>query len=447
MKRVLIIGAGPAGLSCAYKLRNSPFEVTIVDAESTVGGLSKTIFYKGYRFDIGGHRFHTREKEVSDFWAEVFGGRFLRRQRKSRIVFNDKMLDYPLKLQSLVRSLSPWMLLRIFLSYAHAVLFNRKSVGSFQDWVVSRFGRKLFDLFFRDYTEKVWGIPCERLSASWADERIQNLSVWKAVCSVFMRMKNVRTLVDEFDYPPLGPGQFWDEVHGRIQDAGCRLLLGCAVVGIEKTSEEAWACRFSDGTTSKFSAVVSTMPLERFVEILKPTVSSEALFAARSLRHRSFVMVTLLYRDTPNPFPDNWIYVQSPKYKLGRIQNFRNWSPLMTPGEQDLSLGLEYFCDFGDQFWSLGDEELAELAKSELHSLGLAPVCSPHDYHVVRSRYAYPVYECGYEKRLGLILSELRSHDRLYFAGRGGLYQYNNQDHAILAGFQAARQLISETGG
>ncbi len=374
-RHVVIIGGGPAGLTAGYKLTEHRVPVTVLEKATLVGGLARTETYKGYRFDVGGHRFFTKSRLVQKMWVEVLGSDFLKRPRLSRIYYRRKFFDYPLKPIGALRGLGLFNGLHIVLSYLRAQLFPHRHEETFEHWVTNRFGKRLFEIFFKSYTEKVWGISCSELRAEWAAQRIKTLTLWSTLKSmVWKSSTQITTLIEQFHYPRLGPGMMWDAVKERVVEAGGEVWIQSEVVQINRTELRIDSVVVRQGGETKVlggSDFISTMPLTELIARLDPPPPAEVLSAAATLRYRDFLTVCLIV-NKKELFSDNWIYVHDPEIKVSRIQNFKNWSPDMVPGPSTSSLGLEYFCTEGDELWSTSDAELIELGKREAEQMGLA---------------------------------------------------------------------------
>jgi protoporphyrinogen oxidase len=449
--QVVIIGAGPAGLSAAHELvRKSNKRVLVLESdEQQVGGLARTCTYHGFRFDLGGHRFYTKNKEVEALWTEWLGDDFLTCQRLSRIYFDGKFFDYPIRLANVMRNLGFRQSLQILLSYTLRRIKPRRPELSFQDWVANRFGDHLFDMFFKVYTEKVWGVSCQQLSADWASQRIQNLSIPGILASSLdiLRENTVKTLIKSFHYPKLGPGMMWERVQEIVEDNGGKVLLGKKVVQIRHSNGFVQEVTTQDiyGRNDSFSGThfISSMPLRSLLLNLDPPAPLDVQTSARSLNYRDFLVVVLIIEAT-DLFPDNWIYVHDPQVRVGRIQNFRNWSPHLIPEGRSLtSLGLEYFCTEGDDLWQEDDIHLLRRGEQELRQIGLLRDQRVVDGTVMRVYKAYPIYDEDYKKHITIIRDYLAKHTiNLQVIGRNGMHRYNNQDHAVLTGLLAARNVL-----
>jgi protoporphyrinogen oxidase len=443
---VVVIGAGPAGLTAAYEIAKLGAGVSVLEKDSIVGGLARTARYKGYSFDMGGHRFFTKVPEVEQMWREVLGPEFLRRPRMSRIYYDGKFFDYPLKPWNALSRLGPYEAVRVVLSYIKWQVRPHAVEESFEHWVTNRFGRRLFLRFFRSYTEKVWGVPCTELRAEWAAQRIKDLSLRSAIVSMLIKpRRTIKTLIEEFDYPRLGPGMMWEAVTTRVRAKGGTVRLDAPVLAVHHGSGRVTGVTIDagEGRTERIEGTdfVSTMPVTELVAKLEPKAPGEVLDAATWLSYRSFLTVCLIVeRDAL--FPDNWIYIHDPDVHVGRIQNYKNWSAQMVPDATKTGLGLEYFCDEGDALWTRPDHELIEMAKRELEKIGLARVAEVSDGCVFRMAKAYPVYDSVYAHHLERVKAHLATFENLQTIGRNGLHRYNNQDHAMVTGMLAARNIL-----
>lgn len=447
---VAVIGAGPAGLTAADELAARGIPVVVFEQDRQLGGLAKTVEYKGFRFDIGGHRFFTRQQTILALWQALLGDDLLVRPRQSRILYGGRYFDYPLRLFNTLKNLGLVESGRILASYLQARLSPIRPEVSLADWVTNRFGRRLFELFFKSYTEKVWGISCNGLSAQWAAQRIRGLSLRTAALAMLLpawrRGGRLRTLTDRFYYPRLGPGMMWDALAARIVAAGGLIHPESPVVALHHDGSR--IVRLVAGWGGKrveceVAEVIATMPLRSLVRRLVPLPPPEIVAAADRLHYRDFLTVALVV-DVPDLFPDNWLYIHDETVRVGRIQNYRNWSVEMVPDRARSVLGMEYFCFAGDELWEMADEELVALAKRELVKLGLAAASRISDGTVVRMPKAYPVYDEGYEEALATIRAYLDRFRNLQAVGRNGMHRYNNMDHSMLTGLLAARNLLGE---
>jgi protoporphyrinogen oxidase len=444
-REAVVIGAGPAGLTAAYALAGEHVPVTVLEAEDQVGGLAKTVERDGYRFDLGGHRFFTKSKEVDALWHEVLGEEFLLRPRMSRIYWRGRFLDYPLRGTDVIRKLGPLELTRSSLSYLRATLKRKGGEESFEDWVSNRFGRRLFELFFRSYTEKVWGVPTTEIRAEWAAQRIKGLSFASAVKAAFLgnRDNEVKSLIGEFHYPRFGPGQMWEAMCERIIANGGSVQLGAPVERLQIENGRVVEVQTPDRTLEPWQ-VISSLPLRALVGMSRPLPPQEVVEAARGLRYRDFLTVALVI-DGEDLFPDNWIYIHEPSVNVGRIQNYRSWSPWMVPDESKACVGLEYFCFEGDELWTMDDDELISLAARELEQLGLARADRVDGGYVVRVPKAYPMYDASYAERVETIRGWLEGIDNLHQIGRNGLHRYNNSDHSSLTALRVVENIMRGT--
>jgi len=442
---VVVAGAGPAGLAAALELSRAGRPVVVVEREAEVGGLARTVERGGYRFDLGGHRFFTRIPEVRAIWDELLGADMLLRRRRSRILFRGRLLDYPVTARSALRGLGPLEGGRILASYLRARLAPRRPEATLADWLVNRFGARLFETFFRPYTEKVWGRRCEEIGAQWAAQRIRGLSLRAALADMLRRGSGgQRTLATEFRYPRLGPGMLWERMRAGIEASGGRFLMAHRLARVRHAGGRVREVELdgpSGRTTLPAAQLVSTIPLRDIVAALDPALPAPVAEAAASLRYRDFLVVALVLEGA-DPFPDTWLYLHDPELRAGRAQNFRAWSPELVPEQGRACLGMEYFCSAGDELWRLPDGELVALAVAELGQLGLGAPGPLLAGHVVRVREAYPVYDGAFAERVATIGRGLAPIGNLQVAGRNGLHRYDNMDQALQSGLLAARNLL-----
>ncbi len=452
-KRTVIVGAGPAGLTAAAELTGSGYEVTVLEADKDyVGGISRTVRYKDFRFDIGGHRFFSKNASIVAWWKARLPDDFLSVRRQSRIFYGGRFYDYPLRPANALRNLGVFKSTACVISYLRRRVFPVKPEVTFEDWVTNRFGDRLFETFFKTYTEKVWGMPCSEISADWASQRIKGLSLKEAVLGAFRAQGSgngvIKTLIDEFQYPRLGPGMMWERTRDDLADAGIRVRMGRKVTEIHRHHGRVGFMRTVDasGKMEDWEAdeFIVSMPLRDCVLALRPGLSEEACVAARGLRYRDFLTVALIV-EAEDLFPDNWIYIHDATVSVGRIQNFNNWSSEMVGRPGVSCLGLEYFCNEGDSLWESSDEALLALAKSEIGKVGLARPESVIDGCVVRMEKAYPVYDGEYVERVNTIRQGLSVLQNLQVAGRNGMHKYNNQDHSMMTGILAAQRIQGGT--
>src|SRR5438128_9045293 len=451
--KVAIIGAGPAGLTAGYLLSKEGIKVTILEADPVyVGGISRTATYNGFHFDIGGHRFFSKSKAVEDLWTEILPNDMLVRPRSSRIFYGGKFFSYPLKPFEALLKLGIFKSVLCVLSWLKARLFPIRAPRNFEEWVSNQFGKRLFNTFFKSYTEKVWGMSCKEISADWAAQRIKGLSLSSAVLRALLprrkpRGEVIKTLIDSFRYPRKGPGMMWEACAEKVRARGGRVLMGAAVAELaHDRSASRWTVVASrEGTRDQLVAehVVSSIPLRSLARMLRPRLSQRALEAAEALRYRDFLTVMLVLKDAKR-FDDNWIYIHDPGVKVGRIQNFKSWSPEMVPDPALCCYGLEYFCFEGDGLWSSSHADLLALAAGELERVGLATRSEVLDGCVVRQPKAYPVYDASYAANVEVIRRELKDRfPTLHVTGRNGMHKYNNQDHSMMTALLTVENIVA----
>jgi protoporphyrinogen oxidase len=449
---VLIIGGGPAGLTAAVELCKQGVPVTVLEKDKLVGGIARTESYKGYHFDIGGHRFFTKIGEVEQFWKDLLGPDFITRPRISRIFYEGKFFDYPLKAFNALANLGLLTSVDVVLSYLHSQLFPYPREDTFEEWVSNRFGKKLYNIFFKTYTEKVWGIPCSEIRAEWAAQRIKGLNlpvaVWNAIFGPVGGKGAITTLIEQFEYPRLGPGMMWAKAAEFVCQRGSTVLMETDAVQLKHADGRVTeVIAHSNGAAHAQrltgAHVISSMPISELIQKLDPPPPPAVLAAARGLTYRDFLTVVLIVQQ-PQLFPDNWIYIHSPEVRVGRIQNFKNWSPEMAPDPAMTSLGLEYFCTEGDDLWQMTDADLIELGKREMEQIGLVRASDVVDGTVVRQLKAYPVYNGTYAGYLQTLKDYLATFSNLQTVGRNGLHKYNNQDHSMLTAMLAVRNVLGE---
>jgi protoporphyrinogen oxidase len=446
---IAIIGAGPAGLTIGYLLAKKGFAVTVLEGTDMVGGISQTARYKGYRFDIGGHRFFTKIAPVQALWEELLGDDFIDVPRLSRIHYSGKYFNYPLKAMNALMGLGPINAARIILSYLKVKMYPSPVEETFEQWVSNRFGKRLYEIFFKTYTEKVWGIPCTEIRAEWAAQRIQGLSLARAILNATAlnrRSNTIKSLIDTFKYPRLGPGQMWEMAADRIQELGGRVLMKHWVHRVELQDGRAKGVVAKSplgDVRIKADHVISTTDIRSLVRAFGEQAPEKAQQAAEGLRYRDFLVVALML-DKDKLFPDNWIYVHTPGVKVGRIQNFNNWSAAMVPDAGRTCLGLEYFCFEGDGLWASSDEDLRALAAKELEALGLAKASDVVDGAVVRMPKAYPIYDSEYRGHLDRVRAFIDRIPNLHTVGRNGMHKYNNQDHSMYTAMLTLENMLGQ---
>ena len=453
--KAVIVGAGPAGLTAAYELSKQQTPVVVLESDAQyVGGISRTVNYKDFRFDIGGHRFFSKSREVEELWTEIAGDDMLQRPRSSRIYYRGQFYTYPLKPFEALSKLGVVESVRCVLSFLAARLRPVRDPRTFEDWVSNQFGKRLFRIFFKTYTEKVWGMSCNEISADWAAQRIKGLSLASVVKHALFarapkdRKRVVKTLIDTFRYPRQGPGMMWEACAEKVRQLGGKILLGRKVVGCRFDSgQNCWivTARNANGDLEEYRAehLVSSMPIRELVAQIDPQLPPAALEAARALRYRDFLTVGLIVRDRGR-FNDNWIYIHDPSVQVGRVQNYKSWSPEMVPDDLHCSYGLEYFCFEGDGLWTMKDSELIALAKREIQQVNLAASDDVVDGCVIRQPKAYPVYDDAYQKHVDTIRTALEQNcPTLHLVGRNGMHKYNNQDHAMMTALLTARNILA----
>jgi protoporphyrinogen oxidase len=445
---VVIIGAGPAGLTAAYQLVKAGRRSTVLEADSVVGGISRTVERDGWRFDIGGHRFFTKVRPVAELWHEILPDEeFMLRPRMSRILYRGKFYDYPLRASNALRNLGVLEALRCVLSYLWARVRPPAHQDMYEGWLAARFGWRLYRHFFKTYTERVWGHPPSEMPADWAAQRVKNLSLASAIVNALLpkrNQKDITSLIEEFEYPKLGPGMMWERCREQVEAAGTKVVLDTAVSAIRLADGRAVSVlASSDGAQTEYStsAVISSMPLSALITGMDPPPPARVLRAAQDLTYRDFLTVALVVPAEAG-FPDNWIYIHDPEVQVGRIQNFGSWSPYMVK-EGRTCLGLEYFVFEGDRMWTKPDEALVAQAKAELAYLRLVDPARVEAGYVVRMPKAYPYYDVDYRENVEIIQTWLEAHAANVFpVGRNGMHRYNNQDHSMYTAMLTVENLL-----
>ncbi len=437
----VIIGAGPAGLTAAYQLAQRGMGSVVLESLAQVGGLSRTERHKGYHFDIGGHRFFTKVDAVQTMWEDVLGDDFLDRGRLSRLYLDGQYYQYPIEPLEVLRKMGLVESIRSGISYFRSKLSPISPVHSVEDWLINAFGERLYRRFFKTYTEKVWGIPCSQISAEWASQRIRGLSLWTVVKTALglEGKKRAKSLVQSFQYPRFGPGMMWEKTAELAEAGGCEVRLNTSVDEIHWSPKGVTAV-VAGGREVAGDHFLSTMPIRELIGALRPSVPDLNAVAA-CFQYRDFLTVALMVRGT-NLFPDNWIYIHDPEVRVGRIQNFNNWSPEMSPDAGVTCVGFEYFCNEGDDLWTMTDAELSVLARRELGLLGLADPAKVEDTAVIRAPKAYPVYNGDHEKGLQVVREFLKRVPNLQLIGRNGMHRYNNQDHSMVTAMLAVNNIF-----
>jgi protoporphyrinogen oxidase len=449
--RTVIIGAGPAGLTAAYQLTKRGASADVVESDDQVGGISRTVERDGWRFDIGGHRFFTKVASVDALWHEILPDEdFLLRPRMSRIYYRGALFDYPLKAVNALRGLGLLEAVRCMASYVWIRIRPPKDQSNFEGWTSARFGRRLYTIFFKTYTEKLWGIPATSIQADWAAQRIKNLSLSKAVLNSLMPKRNqkkITSLIEEFYYPKFGPGMMWERCTEHVVRAGGTVTLNSVVTGVQRDERGAVSVTVSEADGPRVlpaDHVISSMPMAALIQAMRPPAPEPVRAAAQDLRYRDFVTVALVVPQEYS-FPDNWIYIHSPGVRVGRIQNFGSWSPYLVQ-EGRTCLGLEYFVNDGDETWTASDEKLIALATREIAELGLVRADAVERGFVVRMPKAYPVYDETYQRNVDVIRTWLaQAVPNVYPVGRNGMHRYNNQDHSMLTAMLTAENILDGT--
>jgi protoporphyrinogen oxidase len=443
-KTAMIIGAGPAGLAAAHHLtRTGHFSVHLIEKSNDVGGIARTESHNGYLFDIGGHRFFSKDPAINALWQEMLGEDFLAVRRQTRICYRDRMFSYPLRLFETIGKLSLRESLLIFVSYLQARLFPHKEEKTFEQWTINHFGKRLYEMFFKTYTEKVWGIPCTEIRADWAAQRIKNLSFREVLSHAFFKNAQAVSLIEVFSYPRRGSGMMWERFAETIRtNKGC-VDLNSQVVAIHHDGKmiREVTYRFENVLSRKpIDALISSVPLDNLTTLLDPLPPPEIIEASAKLRYRSFIIIILVL-NKKDIFPDQWLYIHSPEVQVGRIENFGNWSSEMVPDPETTSLGLEYFCDENDALWTSSDHSLIRMAIHEAGYLGITGPAEVIDSCVVRQAKAYPVYDEHYREHVETLKSYLEQFMNLQTAGRNGTHRYNNMDLAMTSGILAAQNI------
>jgi protoporphyrinogen oxidase len=450
---VVVIGAGPAGLTAAFQLHKHGVASTILEADDMVGGISRTAQRDGWRFDIGGHRFFTKVKQVDDLWHEILPQEdFLMRPRKSRIFYDGKYFDYPLKATNALKNLGPIEAVRCVLSYVAARIRPPKDQTNYEGWLVARFGWRLYRTFFKTYTEKLWGVPVSEMPADWAAQRVKGLSLGNAIVNALLpkrNQKDITSLIEEFQYPKYGPGMMWEVCRDKVVEQGSKVVMETAVTKVRHEGGRAVSVtaehRGGGSTEYPCTEVISSMPMSQLLEAMDPPVPDEVKAAAADLRYRDYMIVALVLPETTVDFDDNWIYIHEPKVRTMRIQNFGSWSPYMVKEGRN-TLGLEYTVWEGDDEWNADDEWLIQRAKEELETLGLAHISEITEGYVVRQPKAYPIYDERYKANVEVLRRWLETNTpNVHPVGRNGMFRYNNQDHSMFTAMLTVENICTGT--
>ncbi|HEX8804270.1 MAG TPA: NAD(P)/FAD-dependent oxidoreductase [Acidimicrobiales bacterium] len=455
---VVIIGAGPAGLTAAYQLTKAGVPSTVLEADTEVGGISRTAERDGWRFDIGGHRFFTKVKPVEDLWHEILEDHeFLQRPRKSRIYYRGKFFDYPIKPVNALINLGFVEAVRCAVSFLWVRVRPPKDRSTLEGYVVANYGWRLYNHFFKTYSEKVWGVPASEISADWGAQRIKGMSlfqaVWEPIRSRFAgrrrdRSKQVTSLIDSFQYPKYGPGMMWERCRELVEAAGTKVIMDTPVTRIRHEGGRAVSVvADSDGVTTEYPAdhVISSMPFPLLLRAMDPPVPAEVQRAADDLGFRDFLSIALVVPAEKVPWDDNWIYIHAPEVKTMRVQNFGSWSPYMVKDGRNV-LGLEYTVDEGDEWWTSTDDRLVEIGKRELESMGLVQASDVAAGYVVRMPKAYPVYDDAYMANVDVLRAWLEANTpNVHPVGRNGMHKYNNQDHSMYTAMLTVENIVSGT--
>jgi protoporphyrinogen oxidase len=497
--RAVIIGAGPAGLTAALELqRSTGIKPILLEASHEIGGISRTVRYKGNRMDIGGHRFFSKSDRVMRWWLDLmpveagtdeegqlrYQGQqrdlpssgtapdpqtvdrvMLVRQRKSRIYFLRRFFDYPISLTAATfRNMGLIRTVRCGVSYMRSALLPQREERSLEDFIINRFGKQLYLTFFKSYTEKVWGVPCSVISAEWGAQRIKGLSL-KGVVTHFLRKtfgpkktgdiaqkKTETSLIEKFLYPKFGPGQLWEHVAGLVRDGGAEIHLGVQIDRIHLNGNKVESVEGLNEAGERVSYAgeyfFSTMPVRNLVRAISTPVPAEVIEVSEGLMYRDFITVGLLAgkltvtEKDGAPLKDNWIYIQEPDVVVGRLQIFNNWSPWLVGSQDKVWIGLEYFCNDTDPLWKLSDDDMAKFAVGEVAKIGILKAEDVEDTHVVRVPKTYPAYFGSYD-RFDVIRNYLDTIENLFLVGRNGMHKYNNQDHSMLTAMTAVENIVN----
>ncbi|RPI45620.1 MAG: amine oxidase, partial [Bacteroidetes bacterium] len=448
--RIAVIGAGPAGMTAAYelskKLGGQVSALDVYELGNQVGGLSRSIDLWEQRVDLGPHRFFSHDRKINSLWLEVVGDQYDIVNRQTRIFYKKEFFDYPIRAINALRNLGIPEAVRCLSSYGAERLFPTRDTSTFEGWVTSRFGKRLYTIFFKTYSEKLWGIPCTELDSDFASQRIKKLSLLEAIRNAILQGRGNRhaTLVDQFAYPLRGTGSVYETMQGMIEARGGKVHLETGVEKVITSGGTATSLQLLDGATREYDHIVSSMPISLLVDRL-PETPPGVREAARSLKFRNTILVYLRL-DRTDLFTDQWLYIHEPSVRMGRVTNFRNWLPTIYGDSASTILCLEYWCYFEDELWGMSDGQLVEMAGKEITTTGLVGEGEVREGHVVRLPRCYPVYFRGYHQVLKPVEEYLSSVKGLHVIGRYGAYKYNNQDHSILMGMLAAENILLNAG-
>jgi protoporphyrinogen oxidase len=448
-----ILGTGPAGLGAAMELvKNGVKDIILIDKNKIVGGLSRTELFDGYRFDVGPHRFFTKNSEINALWKNTLGNDFIPVERLTRIYYKNKYFNYPIKAVDALMKMGMIESTHALLSFLSAQVFKKnREAQTFEDWITQKFGKKLYTTFFKTYTEKVWGIPCNQIGAEWAAQRIKGLDILQVIKSAlqFTPSKNIKTLVEQFDYPRKGAGQMYEAMAETVMNMGAEILLSSEVKSFNRTENKINSVLIKDENgreiTIKAKSYFNSIPLTHFYQLLSPQENSKIKNAVEALYYREHITVNFII-DGADIFPDQWIYVHDPNVKMARLANYNNFSKEMVNGKNKTAVSVEYFVFKTDDIWTLSDNELKELAMDELSFVNLVDKKKVEQGWVVRETESYPTYYLGYQDHYNILKERSDQFENVHPIGRGGLYKYNNQDHSTLSGILAARNYLKLDG-
>lgn len=445
--KTIVIGAGPAGLSCARELAKQSKEVKVYEASENIGGMSRSFDLWGQRVDLGPHRFFSKQKEINSFFTDLIKDDYTLVNRQTRIYYRNKFFDYPIKLGNVIKNLPIWVIFQVGWHYILQMIFPIKEPKNFEEWVTNKFGKKLFQIFFKNYTEKLWGIKCSQIDADWAAQRIKTLTLFGAVKAAMFGNKGNKhkTLVDQFAYPKNGTGTLYERAADNIKENGGGLLLSSPIkrVLLDEGNKKTIGVELADGTIEKADNVVSTMPLTLLLKGFN-NVPEKVTKAADKLYFRNTILVYLEV-DADNLFTDNWLYIHAPNVKHGRITNFRNWCPSLNRDKKTTIICMEYWCFEQDDIWVGDENNITDLAQEEIYKINLIPnTVKILNTKVIKIPKCYPVYETGYQENINTVIEFLKPIKGLFPIGRYGAFKYNNQDHSILMGLLAAEKIIEE---